>query len=516
MTGNGSSGFFGDVLHIVRVTLETASPLAIGDADNAAETDTAVVRDANGLPTIPGPSMAGVLRHLHWTSHADEEVAEKETNALFGFIAEGKNEGKAARLTFGWGCVHDSKGKAIQGLLFAPLHDPLLAALSDDEPIAREHVALNERGVVAGAGKFDRAAVPRGTRFSFEISMWGGGAAANLKSDKTRLAELVGLIEHPAFRLGGAARRGYGACRIVCDAGGPLVFHRAFNIGAGRVNSVAAELRTCRSAPPSDRQDFDRLNPISPKSDALTVKLKLTPRGLWRIGDGDTPFVEPPARSNAQDEELGPADMLVLSEPWIDWSNGTGDIRRPGGKDAHLLIPGSSIKGALAHRIVFHLNRIEGRFIDAGHSKKEDVVALSDRAKDANVDLADLLGLAKSKGKDSGCAARLIVDDCIVSLPGDSIGRINHNRIDRFTQGVMTGGLYSEEAAFKGDWLIKLTVLRGPLGADKENHGYAPNVWKALEAAIADLCEGRLALGAKSMGFATGSAAWAQAAEQAA
>jgi len=44
----------------------------------------------------------------------------------------------------------------------------------------------------------------------------------------------------------------------------------------------------------------------------------------------------------------------------IDWSGGVGNF-----SPRHIIIPGSSIKGALNHRVQFHLNRLLDRYIDA-------------------------------------------------------------------------------------------------------------------------------------------------------
>ena len=83
------------ILHLVRITLEAISPLSLGSGEielvdrrrmegreekPSRGTEMALVRDANGLPTIPGSALQGVLRHLHSTTYGEDL-----TKKLFGF-----------------------------------------------------------------------------------------------------------------------------------------------------------------------------------------------------------------------------------------------------------------------------------------------------------------------------------------------------------------------------------------------------------------------------------------------
>ena len=104
-------------VHVLRVTLEAETPLSIGSSNVVERTvkeevpvsPTAIMRDPNGLPTIPGSSTQGVLRRLM------EDTAGKErAKEIFGY--EGTDgEGQTAGLSVSWGCVHDSSDVAIAG-----------------------------------------------------------------------------------------------------------------------------------------------------------------------------------------------------------------------------------------------------------------------------------------------------------------------------------------------------------------------------------------------------------------
>ena len=162
------TGTGGHRLHIVRVSLEARSPLSIGSGERRPESrkergsneDSTIAvseiqRDTNGLPTIPGPGLQGVLRRL-----AEEAYGEKFAKAMFGYEGAG-DDGAAGRVLCGWAYAHDSNGQATGRSRPAPgdtTNDPVLEVLKRPEPLWRDHVALNDRHSVDGRRKFARAA----------------------------------------------------------------------------------------------------------------------------------------------------------------------------------------------------------------------------------------------------------------------------------------------------------------------------------------------------------------------
>ena len=68
------------VLHIARFTLQAETALSIGSGGADGVYDHPIVRDANDLPSIPGTSLAGVLRHL-WISRTGQASADE----VFGY-----------------------------------------------------------------------------------------------------------------------------------------------------------------------------------------------------------------------------------------------------------------------------------------------------------------------------------------------------------------------------------------------------------------------------------------------
>lgn len=471
------------VLHVLRLTLEAKTPLSPG-AGGQSLYDVELVRDAYGLPCVLGSSLAGVLRRLFRDLGRDD-------NALFGWAGDA-DQGASARLLVGFGCVHDSKNAAVTALPPSNddgvFQDELLRRLQDEAPLARHHVRLDHRHVADQRGKFQRVAVPEGTRFSFELTLWGH--EEDRAADKATLLELVALIRHPLFRLGGAGRRGYGKVELI--ACGYAVQH-ATNTDALRRHGeqrpsdiVAAGLE---DAVPS-------LSTIQPPN-AVIAKLHLEPIGFWRVGAGGTPLrlnrfeldlttlPSPLSENELPDPRSAPADALPLREPWIEWNGDSGAWKDPPDEEiTRFVVPGASVKGALRHRAAFHWRRMHGQW--------------EDTQREEPIELEALFGSAKERAEtgSGGRASRLWIDDALAEPA--RVMALDHNSIDRFTGGVRSRVLFSEEVAFRGR--MEITII---IAEPREGDGWDEDRRAALCAALADLCDGRLALGAKSMGYCT-------------
>ena len=180
--------------HIARITLEACSPVMIAGGGDDPLYDVLLARDVNGLPMLPATSLAGVLRHGFGE---DEEKA----CAFFGY--QNVEEGQASLLGFTDGLFHWSDDKPRDGIELdrESLKNDSIANLGLKQgPVTRDHVRLDERGVVDRDGKFERSAVPAGSRFTFEITQRGDGSA------------LKAVLSHvrQGLWLGGATRSGYG------------------------------------------------------------------------------------------------------------------------------------------------------------------------------------------------------------------------------------------------------------------------------------------------------------------
>ena len=474
-------------LFIARITVEAKSPLSVGSGRPGELHDVALARDANKLPVIPGASIAGVLRHLHCQRFGEETTAD-----VFGNEDRSSGEddaGQASRVTISDGAVHDSKNAPVCGLLLDPnrLGDEVLRRLLDEAPGSRDHVRLTHRGTAADKGKFDRAMVPPGTRFTFELSCW-----SEKKGDGKGIAvSLLGLIEHPAFRLGGATRRGYGRLALSGAAGSE--FHLADKERRKQLANLPVSF-----APACQGTLLEQIKPSAPPTgDAQeessrwiqgTVTLK--PCDRWRFGAGG-----PPVSRAAPIPDITP-----ITEEHIAWrASGSTEC---GGFVRSLVVPASAVKGSVLHRTLFHVHRQTGVF---ANDRNADEIR---RCCENNEVVRRLFGWERGQRSDAdpGQAGRVWFDDVYLPLVGDDSANppmkaitVPHSSLDRFTGGVIRSRLFHEEALSGATLKVPMTILDdGNLHLDER---------RALRDALADLCSGRLSLGAgggRGLGYCTG------------
>lgn len=501
-----------DILHLLRVTIETEAPLSSASGE-AGTYDMQIARDANGLPEIAGSSLQGVLRHLY-----DQTRGEEETNALFGFADEGR--GASSRLFFSFGRVHDSHDIAVSGRTReAPdFDDELLRILASEAPLHRDHVALTDRHVPEGHAKFERVAVPVGTRFSFEIAMYGS-RGVDVGEEKSQILSILPLFTHPNFRLGGAARRGYGKVGIRRAGYRPLSLKEPHKIRDLREQASISALAGFENVVERAR--------TAEVHGTVVIKVRLSPIGLWRVGSTGDPLRtgadelrdidHPRGGPNEREKDV---DAAAVREPTILWGeNKDGDVvgawedpwqpidqrslRTP--SDLAFTIAGSAIKGPLAHRTLYHWNKLSKNLVDrAAPPSENELSAWRHRPPE----LEAFFGAASdsANGGKVGTAARVIVDDATAKVSlANGVGALVHNSIDRFTGGVRNRFLFSEEVIIGGTFEVTLTILP-PLNPNAGHEAWPDGrVAEAFCCALDDLTSGRLAIGAKSLGFCAGS-----------
>lgn len=477
----------GILLHLARVTLEARTPLSIGGTGDALF-DIVLARDVNGLPCIPGTSVQGAVRH-HWRDLYGDGLEV----SLLGTGDKGAE--RTGKVTFGWGYVHDQTDTAVIGLHSqAPdFKDPILGRLAEEAPLRRDHIALDDRHTAAGRGKHERAAAPRGTRFSMQLTLWGTPAAKAAEWED--IERLVALIGHRAFRLGGSTGRGYGAIDIVRAS------YEAVVLGAD--GSGFENLRRIRAEPPSVplAEDITWKLKEQDHEDIVSATLILQPSGLWRVGQTGAPQTDRHRVPQGANPRSKPVDHAPVREARIAWSGSQGEWHEP---DRNcFVVPGAGVRGAVAHRALFHWNCNNGRLVDADQDN-----AIDPAFRSRPESLTRLFGAIIEDGAAESRASRLIVEDTEVAAP--HIQALDHNSIDRFTGGVRNRILFSEEAVIGGSVEMPL-IIRLPHCRDGRNGefgGWPSDVVEAFLAALDDLCSGRLALGAKSMGVASGNVIW--------
>ncbi|MBF0332965.1 MAG: hypothetical protein HQL40_04855 [Alphaproteobacteria bacterium] len=464
---------------VLRLVLETTAPLSIASGRADPRFDVMLARDANGLPFLPGTALAGVLRGLAAATGEDDTRVED----LFGREARRAAARptepaglEASRLQVSHGLIHDWRDRPVEETLasFDP-NDAILALAAQVQPDRRDNVRLSHRGVVDGRGKFERAILPPGYRFTTELTLWSpdpDGAAVDI-------ALLRRLIVHPAFRLGGATRRGCGAMKPV------QAWTATWDLREPEgLLDHARHDRRLAAIPPKDGPLAAIELAASAAGDCLTVNLALTPEDFWRVGQGDEPLVARAGRT---------PDLLQVTGRRVVWKGHDAVLTRD------IVLPATTIKGALAHRVAFHFNRLNGRFVDQKGGVADDNPAVE--ALFGHVHQRE--GSAVDAPENEARAGRVLFDDARLSCDkiGPMVGHMTHNSIDRFTGGVREGALYEEELIFDQPVQLIMTVMR------PQDPALEGTIRQALVRALDDLLGGRLGLGAgvnKGHGFFSG------------
>ncbi len=483
-------------MRLARFVLEAQTPLSLTTGVSSDTFDTALVRDANGLPAIPGSSLRGALR-----SQFQQRHGLMQTEALFGFVRG--EDGEASDLEVGWGRVLDSHGKPVDGLLVdgARSQDDLLTWYLTGmaaRPPTRDGVRLNARGVTDGRGKYDRAVLPKGARFAVDLALF-----CSEQDDDTQslFDDLLGIIA-AGFPLGGGTGRGLG--RMALAPGHPI---RSRTFDLRKPDDLGAMVRA-HADPGAVDDTFVPMEPADGDGDCLAT-ISVRPDDIWRMGRGTEPL-------DAKTFGDKPPDLVPYREPIIVWTaaaapsdgatlcNGTGVLDEG---NPRLLLAGSGVKGALRHRTVFHYRRLTGDVIDPKGDEPPTTI-------DGECVVRILFGAAREKdGEGPATAGLFSIDDVLFTVNdhGQRSLKITRNSIDRFTGGTIDHVLYDEQVLISeqnADKPFTLSLRWRPLRPEavKDLQGMARDeaaakqtfktMLDAFRCALDDLCTGRLPLGA--------------------
>jgi CRISPR/Cas system CSM-associated protein Csm3 (group 7 of RAMP superfamily) len=441
------------IYHCARIVVEARTPIVVSSGGKSDHTDATLQRDHNGLPFIPGTSLAGVLRHA-W----EREKASSQSipaTAIFGF--QDGDAGEGSRLNVSDGLCVGPQGEVIEGLIdlasFEKEEDAsVLVALR--APYIRQHVRLGHAGVADDHGKFDREIALAGTRYAFALTL------RSAELDDPVWPALLALLHSPLLRVGSGTRSGSGRLEVI------RAQRRSFDLRVQADREAYLGTSAALSVQPKgwSKIRFEAPPPVG----AGVFELNLQPESTFFFGSG------------FGDEE---SDDLPVEELRLHWR---GD--RPVVEPAELLIPASSIKGALAHRVSYHYNRLCGVFADQC-SPQEFEKHLGAN----NAAVRELFGeIAGNRGR----RGRVLIDDLYVRKEKVAEKLFNHVAIDRFAGGALDGALYSERvlaAAKPEEFALNLTI------AVEDWDAIEPKIRASMRAAVEDLRDGRLPLGGHSL-----------------
>lgn len=428
-----------------RVTLETASCFTIGTGGGDDVRDSVCVTDANGFPTIPGTSIAGVLRSAIAVTNPER------AQAIFGFV-DG-DRGQASRLEVSWAQVHDEKNRVVPLRRPGGDHpaDPVLELLATG--VTRDHVRLNSDGAVDGRGKFDETLVPVGARFTFELQLVDGTPAEE--------QAIVDALSSGLLRFGGRTRMGHGRMKLVTLRGRRFALKDPKERDAWLALPVPLEVKDNLPAWP-ERPDA----PLAAHQTAFRVEL--LPEDFWLVGGG-----EPLQRFTRAGR---PSDIVPVTQRVIRWANDKASIANTDSEDQlEALLPATTVKGAIRHRFLYL-----ARCAALARQGERDADAMTE----------ELFGTIKDDGTDARPGA-VFFSDARVQLERDGDGALDHVCIDRFTGGPMNGMLFSEAPRFRTRTKLVIDVL-------VDRRRVSGEAWRILKEAIDDLRQGRLALGGGS------------------
>lgn len=452
-------------IRVARAVVEAVSPLHIGSGRGDEISDADVVRDMNGLPTIPGSSLTGVLRQMF------RDVAGRSEREQKVFGHQSGDDGHGSRLTVSFGLVLGGDGRPVEGLLSGERRDdPVLEALSPRRTPLRRHVRIDHRGVAdaAGHGLFDERLVPAGCRFLLELGLVGDGPEYDADFET-----ILGFLA-AGFRLGGHTRRGLGLMRLVRLEG------RRFDL------MNPADRTAFAKVPVSLAEEARGLATLAIRPTAAAcprVRLRFRPRTPWAIGC-DGPW-------GPQDT----ADVTAYREGWIRWNGESAEVG-----PERVVVPATAIKGVLAHRVAWH----DHVLAMAERSDREAALKLVGHD---NESVAALFGAAPDGGDgDPATAGIVLLADAVVD-PTPTFAAtdlLHHSGIDRFTGGVRSGVLFSERLLRPG------TEFETTLEIDRRRTVPA-RAKEALRRALEDLAKGRWQLGCgygRGHGWVDGSVEW--------
>ena len=416
---------------IARLTVEAETPVAVSSGQEDIVADSVVVRDVNGLPYIPATSIAGVVRHsLGWS--------DDELDAVFGY--QKGDDGHGSNIVFTDAVMVGEDGAPLDGLRLIDWNAPFYAAYRH-LPL-RQHVRIGDCGVAENTGKFDREVVYKGTRFVFEMELMSDTPMGDV------FAGIMQTMSDESLRIGGGTRCGHGRLRVVDCLRAQLNLEQDADLALYLSKSSCLSLPWEAFAP-------DGMSDAHFSAERWTkYELDLMPADFFMFASGmgdDT------------------SDNVAVTESVVCWKDG-----KPALKHEQVLIPASSVKGALAHRTAYHYNKVKGWYVG------------NDEAKSGcdNKAVADVFGSSNGSRMTRG---HILIDDVIEGDRSDKL--FAHVKIDCFTGGAVHGALFQEKVMHGAGRSVRLNVM-------VSNEAFADNdVQTAFERSLKDVCDGLLPLG---------------------
>ena len=505
------------------IPVELTSELHIGGVDEVPDRDgegTVIRFNRNGLgePTIPGRSIRGAVRAA---CNALREERKSEDDPLAtddGVFSDSNWESLwGDDLAHHEGDSHDDVLPVRRSAL--TFHAVSFPAYKDSDsgesPLPRRHGVGIDRttGAASDGALYEHEFLPRGTKFDIRITAEGrdGETMGREQSDgipgpapsdsvKKLLEIIVDTLKSGAVRLGGRTGSGQGTIQVI----------------EPKLRRTGGTTDSDTLTAPADV--LDAL--IGPDSEGTPVPLEL---GAWSLEKPTRITINwwsPTGIFVAEDKKLTKQRKEEAQKKDPTANGVTEPLRDPSvpWDEAQLLIPGTSIRGALRSR--------------ASRIARTVLAARDELSKFASHDLHEQIAaepnLVRYMFGSTEYRGAITVHDCLSTERGKRI-EVTHNAIDRWTGGVIDGGLFTEAVYLGTEWepitididlrqlLNNIEAEKGPeddgktVGADETGIGsedreqskpthadYAHAAYVLLGLVLAELSAGTLPLGSRS------------------
>ncbi len=441
------------IIMLARVAVETVSPLAVCSGDRDLLSSDSLARDWNDLPYLPATSLTGVWRSVIEgmqtlnASDPDNRSLKVQPGEWFGYADDRQGKSMASRIILSDGLLLDSNsrlpGQSRDGLLLPLDHavgdDPVyrLVSKAAENDYVRPHCRLNARRVCHDGALYHSKVLPTGLRFAFDVRF----ELKTLEEQETCLRFLE-FFRSGYFSLGSKTANGQGRLKVI----GQKVEIFDLEAWKDRPGEMARKMREFL---------LERQVAVDPPADVAFApsrswNIRLSSQGTMRVGTGSSSRKN--FRGASQEREFGFMKGEASDENNVQHCYSETRLRWNGSKYqdqiAQIVIPGSTIKGILAHRTMYHFLRNAKMFAGTGDENHRDPAAMLRALLNNETPPAELepyyrlFGVNDPGDQKLSRSGALMVSDAVVECRS-MITRM-HNRIDRFTGGVMPSGLFGQ------------------------------------------------------------------------